>query len=509
MKRAFIITAAAILSISQCCLAEIELSIDKEQKHKIELSEPAKEINEKLFDSKDDMLKYYLQTQKKMDIEDIKILWESTVQRNPVIMFALKKLTMPPEKRRFNSSRMTKTIATLLRGAAMLPGLFGADSLTASASSVGGGLAGRYIINKDLPKEMPITDTELIQLARLVEDLQDKLIQNYYDYKANLETYKQAKANTEKFNNSYSEAVKTNQLAEMMTFRTLYNKAVRKESEAKQKVKLNRLQLERLAGVEPLNKLNLGKPVIKNEIKPQAINANAQTNLMTGKIDYYDVDINTLADEIATEMQKEKAEILADLQILWVAAVENSETIRFAILKLSNPEGEEVKQSAVKQILSPLASVAPIIGLGLGDPLTAGSAMFSGNLLNSVLSDNSEINAHLTKVTDADLVLLAKETDSLQEKLIKLYHNYVTSIIDLKLIEKMVKEGDGPIINLVKTSRPDLKCVADVFQNDALDLKCLARKEVLSRRMALEQFVGNEALIHVDKNIQDRLCYKL
>ena len=34
------------------------------------------------------MMKEYFLIQKKMDIEDIKLLWESSVERNPVIKFA-------------------------------------------------------------------------------------------------------------------------------------------------------------------------------------------------------------------------------------------------------------------------------------------------------------------------------------------------------------------------------------------------------------------------------------
>jgi len=506
-----VLSVAAFFALNQFSSAEIALNLVDTSKHKIELSEPAQEINNDLFDSKEEMMKYYLQDQKKMDIEDIKVLWESTVKRNPVITFALQKLSLPPDKRRITSSRMTKTLATLIRGAAMLPGILGADPVTSGASSFGGGLAGRYIADKNLPKQMPMTDTELIHLARLVEDLQDKIIRNYYDYKGNLEAYKVARENTIKFNKMYSDALESDEFAVMLTSNTLYNKAMRTEIEIKQKIKLNRLELERLAGGEEVTGLNLGKTSLLEDLKAESIDKKEGPpvpQVVEGKVESDNLDIRALAREIADEMEDERKEILADLQILWEAGVENSETIRFAILKLSNPNGDVEKKTLVKQILSPLASVAPIVGLGLGDPVSAGTAMFSGNLLTSVLSDDSKINAHLSKVTDADLVLLAQETDSLQEKLIVLYHNYLSSLMDLMLVENM-EQASKDYMDAIKISKPELVNVADVFYNETLDLKYRAQQDVLSKRVALEQFAGNDALFVVDKNLQDRLGYNL
>jgi len=500
-----ILSAAAVFALSQCAVADITVAVEEKNRHKIELSEPVREVSSDLFESKEDMLKYYLENQKKMDIEDIKVLWESTVERNPVVTFALQKISLPPEKRRINSSRMSKVVATLIRGAAMVPGILGADPMTSSASTLSGGLAGRYIANKSLPGEMPITDTELIQLARLVETLQDRIIKNYYEYKGNLESYKVAKSNTEKFGREYSLALEKGDISEVVTSGTMYKNAERKENQIKQQIKLTRLELERLAGIEAVDNLNLGKTALLEEIKADKQTVNTKNNLVKGKIDYLDTDIAGLAREISFEMQEEKGELLTDLQILWGAAVEKSETIRFAIVKLSNPEGEVEKKSVVKQILSPLASVAPVIGLGLGDPVTAGSAMFGGNLLNSVLSDDGKINHYLSKVTDADLVMLAQETDALQEKLITLYYNYLSALMDLNFVNEMEKQSRESL-EIVKYSKPNFGSVANVFHEQLLDAKYQARQEVLSRRMELEQFVGNDALLVVDKNIKDRLA---
>jgi|GEM_PF-733153 len=535
MKKFYIYLAIIILMFSQPVIAEniknndsqillaglntdeVNLNLHGKSRQKLELNEPVKELNNELFTSKEDILKHYLEAQKKLDIEDIKALWESTVQRNPVIKFALKKLSLPAEQRRINSSRMAKTLSTLINGACMLPGLLGADSITSSAASAGGSLAGRAITKKTLPKEMPLTDTELIQLARLVEDLQNKTIKNYYSYKGNLEAYKIAKQNVVKHNRMYSKAFESNNLAQIITSKSLYDEAFLTEKKLKQKIKLNRLLLERLAGVEVVNDLNLGKVSLLNDLqdtqpKPEKeIKADKETKTKLiarkGKLDYTDINVKELAEEINIELEEEKDIILPDLRILWGAAVEKSETIRFAILKLSNPDGEVEKTTVVKEILSPLASVAPIVGLGFGDPLTAGSAMFGGDLLNSLLSDdNKRLSAKLSKVTDADLVMLAQETDTLQEKLVTLYYDYVNALMELNTLDKIAEENKN-YLDITEQTNPELSCVASAFMEKINDARFEARQEILNKRVSLEQFVGNDPLLMVDKNLKDRLRY--
>lgn len=217
-----------------------------------------------------------------------------------------------------------------------------------------------------------------------------------------------------------------------------------------------------------------------------------------------DIDMKKIAEEIQAEMDEDKDATLADLRILWESSVQRSETIRFAILKLSNPSGDKEKKSIAKKILSPLASVAPLVGAGTGNAVTGGSAILGGGLLSSLLSDDSAINAHLSKVTDADLVILAQEVDNLQQKLVTLYFNYLSSVERLNMVDRMVNNRYKYYEAAQKSSKDNLS-VADVFYRDTLNTQYSARQEVLSARAALEQFAGNEAIIEVDKNIRERL----
>ncbi|MFH0702280.1 MAG: hypothetical protein V2B14_01915 [bacterium] len=218
---------------------------------------------------------------------------------------------------------------------------------------------------------------------------------------------------------------------------------------------------------------------------------------------YSDYDMKDIASEIKTELEEEENNILADLRILWQAAIERSETIRFAILKLSNPNGDEKKESIAKRIFAPLVNITPLIGAGLGDPIIGSSTILGSGFLGSFLADDSAINNHLSKVTDVDLVMLAQETDNLQQKLVNLYYNYLSSLKKLNLMDKIV-QNRYKYYEAAQNSSAESIAVADVFYREALDMQYRARQETLNSRAALEQFVGNEALVQIDKNIKNR-----
>ena len=154
---------------------------------------------------------------------------------------------------------MAKTISTLISGAAILPNIFGADSVTSTASLAGGSLANRIISTRAMPKDIPLTDTELIQLAKLIEDLQNKLINNYYDYKSSIEALKVCRQNIILQNKNYSDALKSNNSISIIASSALYDKELLNEMKLKQQIKLSRLELERLAGSETVDKLTLTK----------------------------------------------------------------------------------------------------------------------------------------------------------------------------------------------------------------------------------------------------------
>ena len=85
---------------------------------------------------------------------------------------------------------MAKSVSALVSGASFVPALFGANYMMQSASYATGRLANNYLSKVNNPKETPLTDTELIELAGMIESLQDQLINLYYNYKMSLNQIK-------------------------------------------------------------------------------------------------------------------------------------------------------------------------------------------------------------------------------------------------------------------------------------------------------------------------------
>ena len=161
-----------------------EVSLDNIKKETINVETQPKTISGSLTISDDEILKELIDFQKKKDLEDIENLWKGTVENNKVIEFALKKLATPESQRRIHSSLMAKTLNAVVSGSSFVPSFMGADYLTQTLAFSAGRVAQSLINKKTTPQEIPLTDTELIELAALVEDLQDKIIDNDRDRKS-------------------------------------------------------------------------------------------------------------------------------------------------------------------------------------------------------------------------------------------------------------------------------------------------------------------------------------
>ena len=135
-----------------------------------------------------------------------------------------------------------------------------------------------------------------------------------------------------------------------------------------------------------------------------------------------DKDTKNIVNEIKTELTNDRPKMLEELSTLWVSAVQKSDTVYFAIMKLSNPNGEEVNKNGFKKILEPIIGAAPLVGQAFVNPaLTAGSIIGS-NVMGTMINDN--VKSRLAKVNDADLVILARAIDELQETLLINYMAY-------------------------------------------------------------------------------------
>jgi len=165
-------------------------------------------------------------------------------------------------------------------------------------------------------------------------------------------------------------------------------------------------------------------------------------------------------------------------------------------MKLSNPNGEEVNKKGIKKILEPIISAAPLVGQAFVNPaLTAGSVIGS-NFMGAVMNDSA--TKRLTKVNDADLVILARAIDELQETLLMNYMAYKNSLKEYELAIKIAAQRKKAYDSCNNSNSPNV-ILAHTFYAEALDNQYKARQEFLMKRVVLEQMVGSEALNEIEQ----------
>ncbi len=213
---------------------------------------------------------------------------------------------------------------------------------------------------------------------------------------------------------------------------------------------------------------------------------------------YADSSLKDLSNEISKLLTIEKEDMLEHIQILWAGAALRSETIKFALYKLANPDADKPDETIIKKIIRPLSTVSSIAGAGLGDPFSATAAMFGGHLLNSLSFNDKDLNYKYTKVTDADMIVLITKVDNMQKKVIDLYYDYMTSFNLLSMCEKNVKKREERYNAAIYENKEQL-LIADAYYRSALDTKAKLELEFLENRAALEQLVGIEALTEFEK----------
>ena len=114
-----------------------------------------------------------------------------------------------------------------------------------------------------------------------------------------------------------------------------------------------------------------------------------------------------------------------DMNLLWQAAVYRSQPIRYAIEKLSRQDasGKPVKnKTGLKRLINTTAQVG-----GAAASIVSGTpiGLLSGALVNDIVNQSNTSSTR--PVTDADMVILARAVDNLQQELLDLYLTYKQS----------------------------------------------------------------------------------
>ena len=158
-------------------------------------------------------------------------------------------------------------------------------------------------------------------------------------------------------------------------------------------------------------------PVVKKEI-------NIKTNQ---NITYADLSLKKMSLEISQDIELSYNDMQNDLSLLWQGAATNSDTIKFAIYKLSNPDKDKPDNNAVKKVLTTIAGMSTLVGAGMGNPVLASAALIGGNTLGIMSQDTKALNYKYSQVTDADMIILVRKVEGLQQKVVDMYYDYISA----------------------------------------------------------------------------------
>lgn len=246
------------------------------------------------------------------------------------------------------------------------------------------------------------------------------------------------------------------------------------------------------------------KDVVKKEyVKKDIIDENNKESYNIEDLTYADLSIKKMSKEISSELELEQNDMMEDLSLLWQGAASKSDVINFALYKLANPEEDKPNEKSVKKVLTTIAGMSTLVGAGMGNPLLSSGALIGGNMLGIMSQDTKSLNYKYTRVTDADMIVLVRKIEELQQKTVNLYYDYMTARQKLELVSKMSEQRKKNYEASQDMSR-EVILVTDAYYRNALDAQRKAHADFYSKRASLEQFVGNEVFSQFEENIKAR-----
>ncbi|MBR1424661.1 hypothetical protein IJ579_03770 [bacterium] len=222
-------------------------------------------------------------------------------------------------------------------------------------------------------------------------------------------------------------------------------------------------------------------------------------------LSYADLSIKRLSKEVSRELVYEERDMVSDLTLLWQGAATQSDTINFALYKLANPDIDKPDKQSLKKVLSTIASMSTLVGASMASPVFAGSSLIGSNILGIMSQDTKALNYKYTKVNDADMIILIRKVEDLQQNAVDLYYDYMSARKQVEMISQLVEQRQKKF-NLAQSNNAsrELIVITDAYYRSALDKQRTARSNFLSKRAALEQFVGNEAFTQFENELIER-----
>jgi len=218
------------------------------------------------------------------------------------------------------------------------------------------------------------------------------------------------------------------------------------------------------------------------------------------RLTYADLSIKKLSNELGKDLEADDKQMLADLSLLWKGAATQSDTINYALYKLANPDEDKPDNKSIKSFLSNIAGLSSIAGATVGNPALAAGSFLGGNLLSIFSQDSKALNYKYTKVNDADMVILVRKIEELQQKTINLYYDYMTSMKKVQLLEKIAKKRLENY-ELSQNSPKEILLISDAYYRNAIDALSNATSEFYTNRATLEQFVGHDVFVQFEEDV--------
>ena len=235
------------------------------------------------------------------------------------------------------------------------------------------------------------------------------------------------------------------------------------------------------------------KPVVQKEV----------TIKDTQNLTYADLSIKKMSLEISKLLEIDFNDMQGDLSLLWQGAATRSDTIKFAIYKLSNPDKDKPDNNAVKKVLGTIAGMSTFLGAGTGNPVLASAALISGNTLGIMSQDSKALNYKYSQVNDADMIILVRKVEELQQKVVDMYYDYMTSRELYNMTTEMVVKCHQNYQNAQNLSK-EVILITDTFYREALDEQLKAKGDFFEKRSRLEQLVGNDVFKEFEAIVDKR-----
>lgn len=228
-----------------------------------------------------------------------------------------------------------------------------------------------------------------------------------------------------------------------------------------------------------------------------------ETILDEKALTYADLSIKKISKEVSQSLDMDSDTMTSDLSMLWRGAATNSDTIKFALYKLANPDADKPDDKSVKKVLGTIASMSTLVGAGMGNPLLATSSFLGSSLLGIAAKDDKTINYKFSRVNDADMIVLVRKISDLQQNIVNAYYDYMKTRKIFDMTTDYQKNAYQNYLFASEAEKPIL-LIADAYYRQALDMQFKARNDFYAARATMEQLVGKDAFNKFEDAVNSR-----